>query len=313
MINQINTQGLENYVNDNKENSLKNYISKLDDKINISNYSNKELKQYVENNYNISFSKRNSRGKDYVNFNTFRKIAGEIRTTKKIYTDIQRPLLKKEDQQRANTYEEIKQLLSINKENRELAESLDVTLKELNEYVYTDVMDIVVKHEYKEMDESDFIMYNSKLESYVKNNELKKINDLNEKMSKRIKTYRKDNEFGSGLENYTNIVRLEKYIKSCKLIDPSINIKSMAVDSDDLNNLKLAKSSDKHKDVTVVYSDGKNIMSCAYDSNGIVSNDAEIFKFSNENINDLIVKKSSQILADYGSKHSAFSMISAGD
>jgi hypothetical protein len=302
--------GLKNYVKNNTSNSLREYLIDLDTKINITNYSNKDLKEHIENNYNISFSKRNLNGRDYVNYNTFRKIAGEVRTKKRIYTAIQRPLLKKEDQKRANTYEEIKDLLSINKENKELSESLEVTLQELNDYVYTDVWDIVVKHDNKEMSEYDFNIYYSKIELYRKNNELKKINDLNEKMSKRIITYRKDKEFGRGLENYNNIVNLEKYVKSCKLIDSSIKMKSMAVDTKDLNTLRSSQSSEKYKDITVIYSDGINMMSLNYDLNGNVLNN-EFAKLNKTNINNLVVTKSSHILETYSSKYGVFSMLSA--
>jgi hypothetical protein len=106
-----NPNGLENYISNNKENSIREYIIGLDNKINIDNYSNNQLKEYIEANYNISFSRNKSIGKDYVNYNTFRKITGEVKTKKKIYAEIQRLFLEKKDQQRAKTYEDIKKIL----------------------------------------------------------------------------------------------------------------------------------------------------------------------------------------------------------
>jgi hypothetical protein len=124
-----NPNGLENYVKNNKENSIRDYIIRLDNKINIDDYTNNQLKEYIEDNYNISFSRNKSEGKDYVNYNTFRKIAGEVKTKKRIYTEIQGLFLEKKDQQRAKTYEEIKKILG----NIELAKGMEYLWKTAEE------------------------------------------------------------------------------------------------------------------------------------------------------------------------------------
>ncbi|MDD4353694.1 MAG: hypothetical protein PHN56_04515 [Candidatus Nanoarchaeia archaeon] len=84
-----------------KSRELSDILTTVDSKINIDNYSNKELSKYIKDNYNKSY-----------NENTFRRLAGEARTRKKIYADIQGIFLeKKEDQKRAKNYEDIKILL----------------------------------------------------------------------------------------------------------------------------------------------------------------------------------------------------------
>ncbi len=73
-----------NYVRGNKQNVLFNFLYTLDKEINLSKYSNKEVKKYIETHYDVKFSRIGPKGKTYVNYNTFRKIIGEVRTYKRI-------------------------------------------------------------------------------------------------------------------------------------------------------------------------------------------------------------------------------------
>jgi hypothetical protein len=121
---------LSNYTVGNKSNALREYLMTLGDKLNLKNYSNTELKNYIESNYDISFSKNKSKGKTYVNYNTFRKIAGEIRTRQKIVYEVKEALNNIKEKNRLNKLNDLEESLA--RTNYELVQE---AFKEENEYL----------------------------------------------------------------------------------------------------------------------------------------------------------------------------------
>ncbi len=77
-----------NYVRGKKEKTLYNFLYELDKKAEILKYSNKEIVKYIEKNYDIKFSKKGAGNKLHINYNTFRKVVGQVKMHKKLEKSI---------------------------------------------------------------------------------------------------------------------------------------------------------------------------------------------------------------------------------
>ncbi|MFA5333670.1 MAG: hypothetical protein WC376_04190 [Candidatus Nanoarchaeia archaeon] len=299
--------GLENYFKNNKETSIRDYVLKLDDKINIDKYSNDQLKQYIESNYNITFSKRNSKGKDYVNYNTFRKITGEVRTKKKIYVDIQKLFLEKKDQQRAKTYEEIKQLLFDHKlkygleslwktaDTEELCGNLGYSVEELSDRINLDMSSILEKYYLLDEKRIDDYMFNAK--KALRENNLSQVYKLNEEINNEI--------FSKiGYKNLENLINASNvYTGKNKIILKKANSNQLETMLKN-NKLTLIKQVQKELDLTIdpndingqmsklmVLSDGEKMVTGSFDANGAFRTEIkDYFAVNDESIFNNIIK-----------------------
>ena len=301
------TQGMDiiNYEVGNKNNALREYLINLD--VDIMDYSNKDLKKYIENNSNISFAKNKSKGKVFVNYNSFRKAAGELRTRQRLSESIQ------------SFFDKLKTKTKYSQNIEELIKKDNILEAEAKEYAKNFEDENILLNEARE---------NAKrLEEFIAQ-ENRELGDLEENQAredaKRLEEFiaQENRELGQrDLENlvkasniYTGKDKIVILKASTEQLNTAINYRHSSNMKKLMKNLNYLppKEQDAAASRLIVLSDGKNMVLGSCDANlDFRTDNPTLISIDKESVFDNIIKLECYDLYKKASVYTPKTIISA--